>query len=60
MEHLFQKSKCSIFHNIFKYMIFQRLQKALIWSKGLIAHIENLFFVVFEHERWACTSELAC
>ena len=24
MEHLLQKSKCSIFHNIFKYMIFQR------------------------------------
>ena len=32
MEHLLQKSKCSIFHNIFKYMIFQR---ALLWSKGL-------------------------
>ena len=30
-----QKSKCSIFHNIFKYMIFQRRQKALLWSKGL-------------------------
>ena len=27
-------SKCSIFHNIFKYMIFQRRQKALLWSKG--------------------------
>ena len=25
MEHLLQKSKCSIFHNIFKCMIFQRL-----------------------------------
>ena len=24
MEHLLQKGKCSIFHNIFKYMIFQR------------------------------------
>ena len=23
------------FHNIFKYMIFQRRQKALLWSKGL-------------------------
>ena len=32
---LFQKSKYSIFHNIFKYMIFQRRQKALLWSKGL-------------------------
>ena len=32
-----QKSKCSIFHNIFKYMIFQRCEKALLWSKGLKA-----------------------
>ena len=31
MEH----SKCSIFHSINIYMIFQRRQKALIWSKGL-------------------------
>ena len=36
MEHLLQKSKCSIFNTIFKYMIFQRRQKALLWSKGLI------------------------
>ena len=35
MEHLLQESKCSIFHNIIKYMIFQRHQKALMWSKGL-------------------------
>ena len=35
MEHLLQKSKCSIFHNIFKYMIFQRRKKALLWSRGL-------------------------
>ena len=37
MEHLLQKSKCSIFPNIFKHMIFQRHQKALLWSKGLKA-----------------------
>ena len=37
MEHLLQKSKCSIFHNIFKYMIFQRHYKALLWSKVLKA-----------------------
>ena len=30
-----QKSKCSIFHIFFKYMKFQRPQKALLWSKGL-------------------------
>ena len=38
MEHLLQKNKCSIFHNIFKYMIFQtcqRCQKALSLGKGL-------------------------
>ena len=28
-------SKCPFFHNIFKYMIFQRHQKALFGSKGL-------------------------
>ena len=38
MEHLLRKSKCSIFHNIFKYMIFERRQKALLWSKGLKTH----------------------
>ena len=32
---LLQWSKCSNFHNIFKYMIFQRRQKALLWSEGL-------------------------
>ena len=35
MEHLLQKSKFSIFHNIFNYMIIQRRQKALLCSKGL-------------------------
>ena len=35
MEHLLFLSKCSIFHNIFKSMIFQRHQKALLWSNGL-------------------------
>ena len=35
MEHLLQKSKCSIFHIIFKYIIFQRRHKAFLWSNGL-------------------------
>ena len=35
IENLLQKSKCSIFHNIFKYMIFQRCLKELLWSKRL-------------------------
>ena len=33
---MLQKSECSIFHNIFKHMIFQRHQKVLLWSNGLI------------------------
>ena len=32
MEHLL----LNIFHDIFKYMIFQRCQKALLWSKRSI------------------------
>ena len=35
MEHLLQWTKCSIFHDIFKSLVFQRRQKALSWSKGL-------------------------
>ena len=35
MEHLLFCNKCSIFHNIFKCMIFQRRKKALLWSKWL-------------------------
>ena len=36
IEHLLFWSKCSIFQYIFKYMTFQRRQKVLLWSKGLI------------------------
>ena len=43
MEHWLQKSKCSIFHNIFKYMVFHWRQKALLLSKGL-----NIFCVLIE------------
>ena len=42
MEHLLQRSKHSIFHNIFKYVVFQRHQKALLWSKGLISNFTTL------------------
>ena len=35
MEHLLQKSKCFILPNIFKYMIFQRRQNALLWRPGV-------------------------
>ena len=39
-----QKSKINVpFHSIFKYMIFQRRQKGLSWSKGLtILHFNRL------------------
>ena len=29
------QKKCSIFHNIFQNLTFQRHPKALVWSKGL-------------------------
>ena len=48
MERLLQKSKYSIFHNIFKYMIFQRRQKALLWSKGLILNNCHLLSHLFK------------
>ena len=35
MEDLLLRSKCSIFHNIVKYMIFQRRQKALYIYEGV-------------------------
>ena len=35
MVHTLQKSKCSIFHNILKYMIFQMCQKVLLRTIGL-------------------------
>ena len=35
MDHLLHWSKSSIFHNIFKYIIFQSRQKALLWGKVL-------------------------
>ena len=35
MEHSLEKSKCSIFHNVFKYMIFQRCLKVLLRTIGL-------------------------
>ena len=47
MEHLLQKSKCSIFHNIFIHMIFQRCQKALLWSKWVEWLIYLYLYVAF-------------
>ena len=43
MEHLLNMSKCSIFHNIFKYMIFPKRQKALLWGKGLKGNSKKTF-----------------
>ena len=36
MEHLLQKSKCSIFHNIFKYMNFKGVRRRYYGVKGYI------------------------
>ena len=49
MEHLLQKSKCSIFHNIFKYMIFQKRQKALILSKRLMIKTKIIVLMTILH-----------
>ena len=59
MEHLLQKSKCSIFHNIFKYMIFQRCQKALLWSKGLSGFSIFLTnYLCFKMTVFGCTTSM--
>ena len=42
MEHLLQRTKHSIFHNIFKYVVFQRRQKELLWSKGLHEAVQKI------------------
>ena len=36
MEHLLQKSKCSIFKNIFKYMIFQEVKMRYCGVKQIL------------------------
>ena len=64
MEHLLQKSNYmySIFHNIFKYMMCQRRQKALLWSKGLNVYI-LLQTVINSDEIWqnaAIQQDLHC
>ena len=45
----------SIFQNIFKYMMFQRRQKALLWSKGLRLVLLQLFGLVADQYK-----ELRC
>ena len=37
-----EKSKCYIFRNILKNMIFQMRKDALLWSKGVIQHGNHL------------------
>ena len=56
VEHLLQKSKCSFSHNNFKYMIFQRRQKALLWSKGLniLIFFPNKLLIVSQPEQHRC------
>ena len=44
----------SIFHNIFKYMIFQRRQKALIWSKR-ISHFSCVISInTLDWKQYSC------
>ena len=37
--------QCSIFHIIFKYMIFQRHQNVLLWSKDLTLCTRSINFI---------------
>ena len=41
MEHMLQKSKCSIFHNIFKYMIFHGCLQALLYYGEKGSHLKD-------------------
>ena len=41
-----QRSKCSIFHSIFKNMIFLRRQRELLWSEGFY-FLDDCYFVHF-------------
>ena len=54
MEHLIQKSKCSIFYDIFKYKIFQRLQKRYYGVKGKVLRkaVALWYSARLEIERW--------
>ena len=48
MEHMLQKSECSIFHNIYKYMIFQKRQKVLLWSEGLKTRVTGMIVCIYD------------
>ena len=42
-------SKCSIFHNIFKNIVFHRCQKEFSWSKGLKSSLTPLLTGNIDH-----------
>ena len=48
MEHLLQKSKCAILYNNFKYMLFQRRQKALLRSNGLTSTLMTIYLTILK------------
>ena len=43
-EQMLQKSKCSSFHNIFKYMLFQRRQKRYYGVFATVINSTDLLF----------------
>ena len=62
------KEHTLIFHNIFKYVVFQRHQKALLWSKGLsmpylqdasLEWVTNIFQVVDDFVKRVNGTEIA-
>ena len=46
MEHLLEKSKCFIFHNVFQLNDISKVSKCVLWSKGLIKLVTQIKGIV--------------
>ena len=59
MEHLLEKSKCFIFHNVFQLNDISKVSKCVLWSKGLLKLVTQIkgIFVCFgasyPSEQWS-------
>ena len=45
-------NKCSIFHNIFKYVAFRRSRKALLWNKRVKHKLTVIIFLPINSNIW--------
>ena len=45
-ENVKENGACSIFHIISKYVVFQRFQKALLWSIGLSKTLKISYLLI--------------